>query len=213
MATAATTSTGTRVQRPPAPPGQRARHLRQMNWLGRTGRLDLARDRDHPDLLDRDHQLQGPGRLLLGQPAGATDLPDAGELSVRLPVGLHAVLHQQRHRHDRRDRPGPGHLLHGLLRDRARSGPQAAGVLQRGVPDGSGHPHPGDDHPRLPHHHQAAPVRHAAGDHPAVHRVRHPAVGAGPDQLRPRRPEGALRGDAGRRRHASGAPCGAWRSR
>ncbi len=34
MATAATTSTGTRVQRPPAPPGQRARHLRQMNWLG-----------------------------------------------------------------------------------------------------------------------------------------------------------------------------------
>ena len=56
------------------------------------------------------------------------------------------------------------------------------------------------DHPRLSDHHPAAALRHAAGAHPAVDRVRVPALGPRARQLHPRHPQRALRVDAAGRR-------------
>ena len=174
--------------------------------------LRLARDRDAADLLDRHHQLQDPDRLLRHQPLRAAHRADARRLPARHRVGL------------------PRYFLNSVIVTVGAIVPAvlvsflAAFAIVRGrrvgppvdelaVPDGSGDPAAGDDHPRLPDHHPAAPLRHPAGDHPAVDRVRDPALGAGADQLHPGRPQGALRVDAHSTAPASGRRCGTWPSR
>ena len=105
----------------------------------------------------------------------------------------------------RRGRPGGARLVHGGVRDRPRRRQPVPAVGQRAVPDGPGDPAAGDDHPRLPDHHQAAgcTTRLLAIILPSIAFAIPLSVLVLSNFIRDV-PEGAVRVDAARRRHRVG---------